>query len=73
MTTNSLCEDVAPGLVQTIEFLNDLQDALNNNSYVDEAHVVSMHLEQLRTPETESRLHSSGMSSIMEELSRSFE
>lgn len=70
--THPTCENTTSGIERIVELLNDLYDALEENAYTDEAKVVLHHIEQLKSPQTESRVLLDGINHIMEELSEGF-
>ncbi|MBN1308264.1 MAG: hypothetical protein JXA18_10130 [Chitinispirillaceae bacterium] len=59
-------------LTRTIAFLNEVQDALRKNSYLEEAQLVSHHLQQLVSPQFETRIEECGIEPVLEELAKGF-
>ena len=59
-------------LSRTIALLNDVHDALEQNSYIEEAQLVSRHLQQLTTTQVESRIKVKGIEPVMAELAQGF-
>jgi hypothetical protein len=72
MMLQPFCSNTTSGLGKTLEFLNDLHEALEENSYSEEAGLVSKHIEQLKSPQVESRILLDGITPVLEELSRGF-
>lgn len=70
--TNLLCDQETLGLSKTIQMLNELHDALEENAYSEEAEVVQQHIETLQTPQIESRVHVDGIELVMEEFAGMF-
>jgi hypothetical protein len=62
----------SPELVKTIALLNDMHDALEQNSYIEEARLVSRHLEQLSSPQFETSIASRGIEPVLEEMAQGF-
>ncbi len=67
-TTHNLTSELARAVAR----LNDVCIALRSNSCIEEAEIVSAHLEQLSSPEFESRIRDMGIDAILLELSQVF-
>jgi hypothetical protein len=72
MESRKRSKKVAQDLTRTIELLSDVHDALQKNSYLEEARLVSHHLEQLTSPHTETRVEERGIEPVLEEMARGF-
>jgi hypothetical protein len=71
MTLQSV-KDPATDLGKTIALLSDIHEALKQNSYLEEARLVSRHLEQLSSPQFETRIEAWGIEPVLEELAQGF-
>ena len=71
MTLQSV-KDPATDLGKTIALLSDMHEALEKNSYLEEARLVSRHLEQLSSPQFETRIEVRGIEQVLEELAQGF-
>ena len=72
MQTECLSDTTAQDLTKTIAFLNDVHDALEQNSFKEEAQIVSYHLQKLSTPDYQSRVEIKGIEPILAELAQVF-
>ena len=72
MGTHKHSKQVYKDLTRTIALLNDVHDALRKNSYLEEAQLVSNHLEQLTSPQIETRVEEWGIEPVLEEMARGF-
>ncbi len=59
-------------LTRVITLLSDAHEALEHNSYLKEAEMVSRHLRQLSNPRFRSRVKERGIDLILAELARGF-
>ena len=59
-------------LSKTIALLVDVHDALEENEFLEEARLVSRHLQQLTSPYIESRIEESGIDPVLAEMAESF-
>ena len=72
MKSHSLSNRSLQDLTRTISLLNDVHDALRENSFFEEARLVSRHLQQLSSPQFESRGEECGIEPVLAELARGF-
>jgi len=72
MGSQSFSENSLRDLTRTIALLNDVQDALRKNSLLEEAQLVSHHVQQLLTPQVETRIEERGIDPVLEEMAREF-
>jgi hypothetical protein len=72
MNSHQTPQKKSPDLIRTIALLTDLQEALEKNAFVEEARLVSLHLEQLSSPQTETRIDEWGIEPILEEMAQEF-
>jgi hypothetical protein len=72
MTTHQTPKKTSPDLIRTIALLTDVQEALEKKAFIEEARLVSLHLEQLSSPQTESRIAAWGIEPILEEMAQEF-
>jgi len=70
--TYSLCDNETVELSRTIVRLSELHEALEVNSFTEEAELVLKHIEMLQSPQTESRVLIEGIDFVMKELSTVF-
>jgi hypothetical protein len=72
MVSRSISKNSSQDLSRTIALLNDVVDALQQNSYLEEADLVSHHLQQLTSPQFETRVEEWGIGPVLEELAQGF-
>lgn len=72
MNVQFSAHDTSKELGKTISLLIDVHDALEENALVEEARLVSHHLQQLTSPQIESRIEESGIEPVLAEMARSF-
>ncbi|MBN1575122.1 MAG: hypothetical protein JW913_01120 [Chitinispirillaceae bacterium] len=72
MEPHTLSKSSSQDLTRTIAFLIDVHDALQENSFIEEARLVSHHLHQLSSPQFETRIEECGIEPVLEELARGF-
>ena len=76
MTTLTATQCPAPqtsrNLSDTITLLIDIHEALEENELIEEARLVSRHLQQLASPQIESRIEKNGIEPVLAEMAESF-
>lgn len=72
MNAHFTSHDTSKAISRTIALLIDVHDALEENELIEEARLVSRHLQELTTPQIESRIEESGIEPVLAEMAQSF-
>ncbi|MBN1760268.1 MAG: hypothetical protein JW863_18215 [Chitinispirillaceae bacterium] len=72
MSVECPSHNTARDLSSIIALLIDVQEALEENDFTEEALLVSNHLQELSSPHIESRIEKNGIEPVLEEMAASF-
>ena len=72
MQAECLSDTPTQDLTSTIAFLTDVHNALEQNSFKEEALIVSHHLKKLSTPDYQTRIELKGIEPVLAELAQVF-